>query len=141
MVNTNPRSMKRFPTVAAYRCAICDGEFKASKEKGKRTTDTQVDHISGNHSLKTMDDLREFIESMIMVKFEDLQIVCTKCHAAKTYSEKEGCTFDEAVIKKRAIQICNDKQDKRFLTERGITPGSNETKRRAQIEEVLKEGK
>src|SRR5690554_2980734 len=68
MKNDNPRSMKRFPTVNGSKCAICEGVFKSSE--------TQVDHIHGNHSLKNMDDLRTFIEAMIMVKEEDLQVVC-----------------------------------------------------------------
>ena len=136
--NTNPRSMKRFPTVAAYRCAICGEVYKASKEKGQRSSNTQVDHIVGNHSLKTMEDLRAFIESMILVRMEDLQIACKACHDIKSYSEKEGCDFEEARIRKKALAICNEKKDKEFLRERGYVPGTNAEKRRTQIEDILR---
>lgn len=133
MVNTNPRSMKRFPTVAGVHCAICRGEFRAS--------DCQVDHIHGNHPLRNMDDLRQFVEAMIMVKASDLQMVCKPCHEVKSYSERKGISFEHAKAIKEAILICSKKQDKVFLTERGITPASSAPKRRLQVEQVLKEGK
>lgn len=131
--NTNPRSMKRFPMVKAVTCALCELVVKASE--------VEVDHIHGNHSLKSMDDLRSFIESMIIVKMSDLQIACKPCHKIKSYSEREGITFEEARAIKKAIEICKSKQDKQFLIEKGIKPASSAASRRKQVEQVLMEVK
>jgi 5-methylcytosine-specific restriction endonuclease McrA len=131
IVNTNPRSMKRFPMVKAVTCALCKETVKASE--------AEVDHIRGNHSLKSMDDLRSFIESMIIVKMSDLQIACKPCHKIKSYSEREGISFEHARAIKRAIEICKNKQDKQFLIERGIKPANSAAGRRTQVEVVLKE--
>jgi len=130
--NTNPRSMKRFPMVKAFKCAICDGTFSATK--------IEVDHIVGNSSLKTMDDVRSFIESMILVTFDDLQIVCHDCHDIKTHAEKQGITFEEAKIEKQVIAICKGSTSsvKAFLIERGITPAGNAEQRKKQVREALK---
>lgn len=130
--NTNPRSMKRFPMIKAFRCAICNGMFSATK--------IEVDHIAGNSSLKTMDDVRSFIESMILVTFDDLQIVCHDCHDIKTHAEKQGMTFEEARLDKQSIAICKGSVSsvKAFLSERGITPAGNAEKRREQVLEALK---
>lgn len=133
MVNTNPRSMTRFPKVKAVVCALCKQTVKASE--------AEVDHIHGNHSLKSLDDLRKFTESMIIVKKSDLQIACKPCHKVKSYSEREGISFEHAKAIKQAIEICSTKQDKAFLTDRGITPATSAAKRRTQIESYLKEGK
>lgn len=130
--NTNRRSMKRFPMVKAVTCALCGEVVRAS--------DAEVDHIHGNHSLRSMEDLRSFIESMILVRMEDLQIACKVCHRIKSYSEKQGISFEHARAIKQAIEICKNKQDKQFLIERGIKPGSSAAKRRTQVEDVLKEG-
>lgn len=129
--NTNPRSMKRFPMVKAVKCALCGETVKAA--------DAEVDHIHGNHSLKSMEDLRTFIESMIMVKVSDLQMACKPCHKIKSYSEREGISFEHARAIKKAIEICKAKQDKQFLIDRGIKPASSTSGRRKQVEEVLKE--
>ena len=131
MVNTNPRSMKRFPKVNAVLCALCNQMVKSS--------DAEVDHIRGNHSLKSLDDLRKFTESMIIVRKSDLQIACKPCHKIKSYSEREGISFEHARAIKQAIEICKTKQDKQFLIERGIKPASSAAGRRTQVEDVLKE--
>lgn len=131
MVNTNPRSMKRFPKVNAVTCALCKELVKASE--------AEVDHIHGNHSLKSLDDLRKFTESMIIVKKSDLQIACKPCHKIKSYSEREGISFGHAKAIKQAIEICKTKQDKLFLIERGLKPATSAAGRRTQIENILKE--
>ena len=131
--NTNPRSMKRFPFVKAARCALC-----------KRTTpqkDVEVDHLTGNHSLRSMDDLRAFVEAMLFVTKDDLQLVCKPCHKVKSYAEKEGISFELAFATKEAIAIQKTKKDSTWLKERGIIPASSAPKRRIQIIQQLMEEK
>ncbi len=102
-----------------------------------RQTDCQVDHIQGNHSLKSEDDLKEFIMSMVYVTKQDLQMVSKEAHKIKSYSEKQGITFEEARAEKKSIQIIKDKQDKVFLEGKGIKPASNQAGRRQQIVDYL----
>ncbi|MNF40751.1 hypothetical protein D3C84_217600 [compost metagenome] len=131
-VNTNPRSMKRFPMVKAARCALCSLVHSIK--------DIEVDHLTGNHSLRSMDDLRAFIEAMIMVTFADLQLVCKPCHKIKSYAEKQGITCEEARAEKLAISLIKEKKDVQWLEERGIVPASSQAKRRTQIIQALQEG-
>jgi hypothetical protein len=133
MVNTNTRSMKRFPMVAAARCVIC-------KELHSKSI-IEVDHKIGNSSLRSMDDVRSFIESMIMVSFDDLQLVCKSCHKIKTHAEKKGITFKQAKVEKLAIEVCKGSTDavQAFLRERGYTPAGNAAKRRLQVIEALQQ--
>ena len=107
---SNPNGM-----VQGHICAICGGEF--------RLADCQVDHKQGNHSLKTMDDLRDFIESIIMVTHDDLQMVCKPCHDIKTYADRYKLTFEQAKTEKRVIKFSNAKAEKQksFLRKKGFT--------------------
>lgn len=129
VVNTNPRSMKRFPMVKKYECAACTQLFS--------TNDIEVDHKTGQHSLKSMEDLNKFTSAMIMVTEEDLQLLCKECHGIKTLAEKQGISFEEASVEKKVIAICKAKKDKQFLEENGIVPESNAVKRRKQVKEIL----
>lgn len=123
--NTNPKSKKRFPTVKGARCALC-GQLH-------RAEDIEVDHINGNHQLRSMDDLRAFIEAMILVKFSDLQLVCKGCHRIKSYADKQGISFQEATAEKFAISLINLKKEVEWLEERGIIPARTKQQRRLQV--------
>ncbi len=131
MPNTNPRSMKRFPMVKAGRCALCKQMYGLK--------DIEVDHLTGNHSLRNMDDLRAFIEAMIMVSYDDLQLVCKTCHKIKSYAEKQGISFEEARAEKTAISLIKEKKDVAWLKDRGILPAPTQPARRAQIVLAMKE--
>lgn len=99
--------------------------------------DLEVDHLEGNHSLKSMDDIRSFIEAIVLVTEDDLAFVSKDAHRVKTYAQKENISFEEALAIKKAIAICKAKKDKEWLEEKGIIPASNQAKRRKQIEEAL----
>lgn len=133
VVNTNSRSMKRFPMVAAGRCALCNEMHSMSE--------IEVDHKTGNSSLRSMDDVRSFIESMILVSFDDLQLVCKPCHKIKTYAEKQGLSFEEAAVAKRAIEITNLSAEdvKAWILERGTTPAGTVKERKVQVLQLIKE--
>lgn len=96
----------------------------------------EIDHVSGNISLQDWDDVLPFIQHLCCSK-DNMQYVSKEAHKIKSYAEKQGITFEEALAIKKAIEICKSKKDKEFLLERGIEPASNATKRRAQIEKEL----
>lgn len=98
----------------------------------------ECDHVEGHVSLLCWEDVLPFILHLVPPK-GSLQLVDKEMHKVKSYSERMGISFTEALLIKKAIEIQNTKQDKQWLSERGITPSSNAAKRRAQIIEKLKE--
>ena len=120
----NPEGM-----VWGCECYLCNKLF--------RQTQCQVDHLEGNHSLKSMDDLRNFIEAMVSVTNDDLALVCKPCHDCKSYADRMEITFEEAKAHKKAIEVQKNNEDKEWLTAKKIKPESNAKKRRKQIVQYL----
>lgn len=115
VTNTNPRSMKRYPKVRKVRCAICGDEF------GK--ADTELDHIDSEVKMTEVSQANDFIRTIFFTSPDKLQIVCKDkkkkinkknvlvsfgCHGIKTYSERYGVSFEEALLAKHIIHICKD---------------------------------
>lgn len=113
--NTNPRSMKRFPTVTKYKCEICDELFGSNE--------IELDHIESENSLKTFDDAEDFLKVIFFTSTDKLQVLCKDkkrkvggknqvvrfgCHSIKTLSERKGISFEEAKIEKVVIDLCKD---------------------------------
>ena len=73
-------------------------------------TSLEVDHKKGNHSLRSIDDIQSFVESILLVTFDDLQLVSKDAHKIKSYAEKYNMTFEQAKVHKEVIEICKDKQ-------------------------------
>lgn len=110
-------------------CECCKQRFKI--------TDVEVDHIKGCNSFTRLEDFEEYFDSILMVGFDGLQILCKdRCHAAKTLSEKLGISFDEALVEKEVIAICKG-DEKAWLKSKGIVPAGNAKLRREQVREVL----
>lgn len=105
-------------------------------------SDVEVDHIKGEHSLKSYDDMVGFTKSILDVGWGDLQILSKEAHACLTYAERYGLTYDEAKQEKEVIAIINSGvvKQKEWLKKNGVTPASTIDKRRDQIREVLKDG-
>ncbi|MEE8597911.1 MAG: HNH endonuclease signature motif containing protein [Dehalococcoidales bacterium] len=118
------------------KCECCHGTFK----KG----DVQVDHIHGGHSLKTIDDLLDFFNSILNVTAEELQVLCKPCHELKTYMEAHPeMTREEAVLEKKVLAwlkkhplVSRQKFALRKLGYDGDAV-SNPVKRRASIREMF----
>lgn len=98
----------------------------------------EVDHIEGNVSLKDWDDVVPFIQHLCASK-DNLQLVTKEAHKIKSYAERMGITYEEAVVEKQIIQICKTTASQiSFLTEKGIVPATNAAKRKQQIREILR---
>ena len=122
------------------QCRMCEETFVAS--------DINIDHILQEESFTSMDEAFSWASSILNAGgLEDLQPLCIPCHKIKTHMETKGFTYEEAVADKEAISIQDKKNpktkgnDKKWLTDKGITPASNATKRRKQIVEYLLEEK
>lgn len=126
--NPNPRG--KVKEVWGATCALCGKDFPLNQ--------MNVDHVVGNHSLNSLDDLQSFVENIVCVSFSSLQFVDKECHKVKSHSEKMGISFESALAEKEAIAIIKSKQDITWLKQRGITPASNQVKRREQIIKELR---
>lgn len=97
----------------------------------------EIDHIHGHVSLQDWDDVMPFIQHLCASK-SNMQYVDKEAHKIKSYAERMGITFEEALAIKQAIHLSKTKQDKQWLIQRGLNPASNEAARRKQIERILK---
>ena len=139
--NTNTRSMKRFPMVRKYRCAICKEYFSG--------TEVELDHLDSENALTEYEHINDFFKTIVLTSPDKLQVLCkdkkTKklgvtrfgCHGIKTYQERYNVSFEQALAEKKAIKLIKDKVDKQFLIDHNVTPESTQARRRQQIVEVL----
>lgn len=63
-----------------YQCVTCE-QWYVGKE-------VAIDHIVPAGTLKTYDDLPQFVERLFC-EAENLQVLCTDCHQAKTNEERK----------------------------------------------------
>lgn len=95
----------------------------------------EVDHKDGHMSLLGWDDVLPFILHLVPPP-DSLQLVDKEAHKIKSYAERMGITFEEAVIQKKVIQICKG-DEKKWLLDNGVEPMSNLAKRKQQIQDYL----
>lgn len=144
--NTNTRSMKRFPMVRRYQCAICGEMFGA--------TEVELDHIESENTLTSYEHINDFMTNIVLTSPDKLQVLCKDkkskkfgvtrfgCHSTKTYSERYNVSFEEAKAEKEAKRLVDKKLDKQFLIDHNVKAeniGSTQLKRRKQIVELLLE--
>lgn len=132
--NPVAKNLTRFPTVWGGTCYQCGNDFALK--------DMEVDHLTGEHSLRKLEDLQSFVEGIVCVSNKDLGLICKPCHKIKTFAERSGMSHEAATIEKRAIAICKGTvaQVKAFLSENGVKPSSTAKERRVQVTEVLSAG-
>lgn len=125
--NPNPRG--KVAQVWGAKCSQCKKNFPIAQ--------VDVDHKVGNHSLLEIEDIQKFVEGIVLVSEDDLQFCCKECHKAKTHAEKQGISFEAAVIEKEVIAIIKAKKDKEVLLKCNIVPASNQKQRREQLIELF----
>lgn len=115
-------------------CECCGEAFK--------TSDVQIDHKQGEHSLLTLEDILPFAQSILGVSHDDLQVVCIPCHEAITYAERYGMSLEDAFKEKAVIAKLKQTvtRQKTELKNAGFAAKdiSNETKRRECYRQLLK---
>lgn len=84
VVDEDPKTRTKW----LVKCARC--------EKFHKKCDVQTDHIKGEHSLKTLDDIPSFVLSILDVTTDDLQVLCKPCHRIKTYAERYDHSEEDA---------------------------------------------
>lgn len=132
-MNTIPDMDDSTRTKWLWKCEICGNLFKLS--------DVEVDHKAGNHSFTKVEDFPDYFENILMVGFDDLQILCKEDHAIKTLSEAKGIPFEDARILKIIVDLEKKKMLKDYIISQGETPKSNAELRREQAFKLMKEEK
>ena len=92
----------------------------------------EVDHLKGNVSLRSWEDVLSFILHLVPPP-NSLGLAEKEAHKIKSYSEKEGISFEEAVAAKKAIAIEKGKKVLPWFESKGIVPASNAKGRRIQM--------
>lgn len=92
--NPNPRGNK--PTVWGADCSICKGTFVMSEIE----TDHHSDEVA---SLTKIEDIQSCVEKLLVIVEDDLRIVCKGCHSIVSLSQRLGCSFEEAKVRKEVI--------------------------------------
>jgi len=135
--NTNTRSMKRFPMVRRYKCAIC-GEMFGS-------TEIELDHIESENTLTSYEHINDFMTNIVLTSPDKLQVLCKDkkskklgvtrfgCHNIKTFSERYNVDFDTARAEKEALQLIKQKKDKAYCVEHNLVVESTQALRRKVI--------
>ena len=129
--NPNPRG--KVDTVWGGRCNVCKNLFVQSK--------LAVDHIREfSASLKDIEDIQTFVELITLVTEDDLQFVCKDCHENISYSQKNGCSFEEAKVRKKHILVGKEKRFKDELEARGmVVPKTIKEQSATLLEAMLNE--
>lgn len=124
-----PRNTKK--TVMGATCEICLKDYPMKF--------IQVDHITGgNYSLRSVDDIQGFFESICIVTEDELRLVCLYCHGCLTYAAKEGVSFEEAKVIKHVISLDKDNKVLDALKRFGVSCiPSTKIKRKALLLEIL----
>ena len=100
----------------------------------------EVDHIVGHVSLREWDDVLGFIQHLCTTS-DNMALVSKEAHKIKSYAERMGISFDEAVIEKKIIALMKDrKKCLVMLEEHGYDTKTlkNETKRREALRQIFK---
>lgn len=88
-VGTSPRP------IFHIHCYHCKGLFKLK--------DVEVNHKLQVGGLLKLEDLPRFVNNLMLVQPEDLEILCKDCHGIITYMERYGVSRRDAIIEKKCI--------------------------------------
>lgn len=100
----------------------------------------EVDHKEGNASINDWDEVLGFIQHLCVDK-DGMSLVTKEAHKIKSYSERMGISYEEAVVEKECIAICKLSvgEQNKWLEDRGVDPkGLNAKSRRDAVRAVLK---
>lgn len=96
----------------------------------------EVDHVVGNASLKGVDDLLPYLLHLALP--QELQCVGKEAHKVKSYAERMGISFEEALIEKQAIALTKSGGEK-WLSSRGLSVPLKKDLRKVLVFELKKE--
>ena len=113
------------------QCSFCHVWMAGSK--------LECDHLIESDGCTSKETAESFLWHCGGLIGEDFRLACKPCHKIQSYSQRSGLDFKEASAEKEAIAICKAKEDKQWLSDKGLTPATSAPKRRIQIVQYLKE--
>lgn len=117
------------------------GDYCALTGEWTPQSKLEVDHKEGHASLKEWDDLPQFILHLLTVDAElrGYQLVSKEAHKIKSYAERMGITFEEAILEKKVIAFAKGpaKAQMETLRELGLSEGRNAEERKNLFRKYL----
>ena len=95
----------------------------------------EVDHIEGHSSFKCVDDLLPYMTHLALPK--DLQCVSKEAHKVKSYAERMGISFEDALVEKRAIALVKSGGEQ-WLRDRGVVVPKKKDLRKILVQQLKK---
>lgn len=132
-VSPEERLTKKFhpSTKNVGECTFCDEWFPGSK--------LEVDHKIQIGKCNNFEDAVDFLKGVAFVPKSNMQLTCKPCHKIKSYSERQGITFEEARLEKKAIEFSKKPIPEQvlFFESHEHTPPTNAKGRRAAYKDWL----
>jgi hypothetical protein len=116
------------------KCHYCSQSFAASA--------LEVDHVNQAGTCNSWETAYQFLYNLLDCN-NNWVLACKPCHKVKSYAERTGLDFKEAMAEKKAIEFMkshNTKQQLDYLVSvrYNVRPLTNAAKRRAALVEVFK---
>lgn len=132
MIDNPKKGTRNKPRVWGAECCICKKDFVLKE--------IEVDHKIGNHSLREIEDIQNFIMNIVLVCEDDLQLVCKSCHTIKTHSEKYNISFEDATLEKKLIAYIKLKPIKQTeILDKFNLPSNNASIRKQNFKKIINE--
>jgi len=121
ILNKTGKNKGKQKTFKAYKCEITGAIIPASKPKGAKTAQYNIDHIDPAGSCRNGVEACIFL-FRVLTSPDNMRLLSTETHKVITHMEKSNLTWDEAVLDKKAIAWENDKSinHKQFLLDKGF---------------------
>lgn len=115
------------------KCHYCKEMFAASH--------LEVDHVKQAGSCNSWETANQFMKNLLDTN-NNWVLACRPCHKIKSYAERTGMDFQEALAEKRAIEFLKNKPKDKVLAyceSFGYNPKAltNDQKRRAALVEIF----
>lgn len=85
-------------------------------QKFVKVKEIEVNHKKQVGGLIKLADRHRFMDNLLLVQPEDLELLCHECHGIITYMEREGVSKRDAIIEKKCIsfyKLSNEEQIKK----------------------------
>lgn len=116
------------------KCHYCGEMFAGSS--------LEVDHVTQAGSCNSWETAAEFLHALLDTN-DNWVLACKPCHKIKSYAERQGILFEEAIIQKRVIEFMKKPQKEllAFCKPYGYTAASlsNAAKRKEALTAIFKE--
>jgi hypothetical protein len=122
------------PPPADYTGRGKSGQYCALSGKWTNKSALEVDHVEGHMSLLSWEDILPFVMHLVPPP-DNMQLVAKEAHKIKSYAERIGVSYEEAVYIKQAINWEKEnsaKEQVAFLLSKGYSKEESSVKNRRQ---------